>query len=282
MYGIIDILKNNKFDKNLPLVIGFFDGLHHGHEKLFANLTSRHFNILTFTNVPSKNNVFLCSDKMRYKQLSLLSPRDLYIWDLEKVNISPKDFINSLKAKLNPSLIIVGNNFRFGKNRIGNVMLLKHYFRVKTLPCDQKVCTSAIKKYLQQAKIGIANNMLVEPYTISGVVVRNKRMGSKIGFPTANILISKANAILPDGVYMGYVFLANRKYPSAIFVRNLPTSQQVEAHILGGFNQNLYKTNITIQPTKFYKKPVLTKNIKELQNVIKNSVDGIKKILSAS
>jgi FAD synthase len=79
MYEIIDFINGKKFNKNLPLVIGFFDGLHRGHEQLFASLSPRCFNILTFCNIPSKNSTFITTQKKRLKQLMLLSPCDIYL-----------------------------------------------------------------------------------------------------------------------------------------------------------------------------------------------------------
>jgi riboflavin kinase/FMN adenylyltransferase len=246
MHEIVDFINAKKYLRNVPLVIGFFDYLHRGHEPLFSNLTPQGFNVLTFTNVPSKKTTFLVNAKTKLKQLSLLSPYDIYVLDLDKLNVDAKKFIFLLKAKLNPSLIIVGKNFKFGKNRKGNVKLLKQHFNVKDINIDQRFSTTLIKKLLHRADLQKANDLLVEPYMINGVVVRDKKQGTKLGYPTANIHVDKTYAHLPNGVYAGYVFYANKKYRAAIYIKNTNTYQLIESHILDNFNQNIYKQNIKV------------------------------------
>ncbi|GHU26297.1 hypothetical protein FACS1894152_0590 [Bacilli bacterium] len=77
-----------------PLVIGFFDGLHHGHARLFADLKTNQFDILTFVNIPSKATSFIYPNNLRIADLAELLPNQLFILDLKYFNMSAVEFAN--------------------------------------------------------------------------------------------------------------------------------------------------------------------------------------------
>jgi riboflavin kinase/FMN adenylyltransferase len=112
------LLDNKRIKKqaSCPLVIGFFDGIHMGHLKLFKSLGDD-FNILTFVNIPSKQNtLFPISSRLTNMTYLNPMPKNIFIYDLKKHN-DVNFFIKILKKYITPTKIIVGNHFTYGKNK---------------------------------------------------------------------------------------------------------------------------------------------------------------------
>jgi riboflavin kinase/FMN adenylyltransferase len=260
-----------KTPSTLPLVIGFFDGLHKGHLKLFRGLNKGKFNILTFVNVPNKNNNLLYTDPERISDLKELEPANIFILDLHKHNLLSMAFVYKLLQKLKPSYIIVGADFKFGKQRHGDVDQLKLFFKTKIVKIDSKYKTTNIKKYILEGNISSANKLLMKPYILTGFVTKGKRMGHKLGYPTANVKLS-TNTIQPKtGSYKAYTYLNNVKYPSAVFVRD----HLLETHIFN-FNNNIYGKVISVEFIKYHQDMNQINNFSDLKKIINKKVQSIK------
>jgi len=111
--------------------------------------------------------------------------------------------------KLNPKIIFVSNNFKFGNKREGDVKLLKllekkYNYKIINPPTLKKknktISSSLIRKLLADGKLNLANNYLNRNWSIEGVVKKGRNMGKKIGFPTCNIDIE--NYVIASQVYM--------------------------------------------------------------------------------
>jgi riboflavin kinase/FMN adenylyltransferase len=251
----------------LPLVIGFFDGIHIGHAQL---LKYEKFNILTFINVPTKNKNFLFDNCHRLSLLKQTNVNNIYILDLLKNNLSIYSFIDLLKTKIKPSLIVVGDNFKFGKNQEGNVLTLKRYFKVKNINLVENVSTTLIKSLIRNGKVEQAQKLLVTKFVINNKVVHGKKYGRKLGFPTANIFRNATVIRIKPGVYAGFTFINGKKYQSAIFISS-SNQQKVESHLFK-FNKNIYGKTITVMPTKFINRFRKTHNEKELKQVVSTNI----------
>jgi riboflavin kinase/FMN adenylyltransferase len=206
-------MENNKL--KLPLVIGFFDGVHIGHSRL---LKIKKFNLLTFKNVPSKNSEFLFNEKNRTYIHEQLKPQNIFILDLRKNNLTSKDFIQLLKNKIKPSQIIVGSNFKFGKDRKGDIRFLKKYFKVTNVNILKSISTSRIKSLIKNGKMNLAQKQLISKFSITNNVVHGKRHGHRLGFPTANIYSDDNVIKIKPGVYAGFTKFGNKTFASAIFI----------------------------------------------------------------
>lgn len=275
MSKIISVSQKMSINKiKLPLVIGFFDGVHIGHNKLLRN---KKFNLLTFKNIPSKNNEFLFSEIDRIHIYEQLKPENIFILDLSKNNLTSQDFIKLLENKIQPSQIIVGNNFKFGKDRKGDIKLLKKYFKVNNVNILKNISTSNIKNLIKNSKIDLAQKQLISKFSITNKVVHGKGYGHKLGFPTANIYTNDKVIKIKPGVYAGFTKINNKTLPSAIFVCN-SNPQLVESHLFK-FNKNIYGKTIIVTPTKFINNLQKTNSEKALKQVITNNVRKIKSFL---
>ena len=292
--------------KGSIILVGNFDGLHLGHQKLFR--LARNFKkkyslkvgVLTFEPMPKmyfNNKIKNFRISNLEKKINLLNQNNVDFVITKKFNkefskTKSIDFIkNILGKKLNARFIFVSNNFRFGKNREGNVnQLFKYentynYKIVKPKPFFVKkkiVSSSLIRNYLQKGKLDKANKLLNRKWSIEGKVQKGKQLGKKIGFPTANIDI-KDYVLACPGVYAVRVKLAKSlKYVKGI--ANLgyrPTFNEkrilLEVHLFK-FSKNIYNKYLTVEFLKFIRKEKKFKNLNQLTKQIKEDLVTAKKI----
>ena len=292
--------------KGSIILIGNFDGLHLGHQKLF-NLAKNYkkkfslkVGVLTFEPMPkmyfnnSIKNFRISNQKQKINLLNKLKVDFVIIKKFNKEFSKTKsiDFIeNILKKKLKAKFVFVSNNFRFGNKREGNVNLLIKYENkcnykiIKPTPLLKKrkvISSSLIRNYLQIGKLDEVNKLLNRNWTIQGKVQKGKQLGKKIGFPTANIDI-KDYVLACPGVYAVKVNLTDNL---KIFkgIANLgyrPTFNGkkilLEVHLFN-FSGNLYNKDLTVEFLKFIRKEKKFKNVNQLRKQIKFDLLTAKKI----
>ena len=300
MVNSINLYKNFKIKsrhKGSIILIGNFDGLHLGHQKLFA--LANHYKkkyslkvgVLTFEPMPkmyfnrSIKNFRISNQKQKINLLRKFNVDFVIIkkFNKEFSKIKSIEFIKDiLKKKLKAKFVFVSNNFRFGNKREGNVkQLIKYenkynYKIIKPVPLLNKtkiVSSSLIRNYLQKGKLNEANKLLNRTWSIEGKVQKGKQLGKKIGFPTANIDI-KDYVLACPGVYAVQVNMINS---SKIIkgIANLgyrPTFNGkkilLEVHLFN-FSGNLYNKELTVNFKKFIRKEKKFKNVNQLRKQIK-------------
>ena len=304
----IKIYKNFKIlrkHQNAMILIGNFDGLHLGHQRLFkeAKKYKKKYNskigVVTFDPIPK---MYFNKGITNYR-LSNLNQKSKYFsdynvdflinkkFDKKFSKISCHNFIkNILCKKLNADYIFVSNNFRFGNKREGNVNQLIKYektcnykiIKPKPLLLKKKVVSSSlIRKYLQKGKLEEANKLLKRNWSIQGTVKKGRQIGKKIGFPTANLNINDSVLACP-GVYAVKVKIQkNDKFIKGI--ANLgyrPTFKGkkilLEVHLFN-FSRNLYDKYLTVEFLKFIRKEKKFKNVNQLKKQIKRDLLEAKK-----
>ena len=202
---------------------------------------------------------------------------------------SAENFIDLiLNRKLKAKLIFISKNFKFGKNRTGDIKLLKkkeNLFNYKTetiKPLNRKnmiISSTLIRKNIKKGKINFANKMLGRYWTIEGKVIRGEKRGRSIGFPTCNLDLG--NYIIPKvGVYSSIVVINKKiKKKGIVNVGYKPTFGKnkllLEAHIFG-LKKNLYDKSIKIMLIKFIRKEKKFKNIIQLKKQIKKDINRAK------
>jgi riboflavin kinase/FMN adenylyltransferase len=287
--------------KNSVILVGNFDGIHLGHQKLFSlakkykKKYSLKVGVLTFEPIPkfffnkALRNFRISSLEQKIDNLKRLNVDFIIIKKFDKKFSKTKSSIfikEVLRKKLKPKFIFVSNNFRFGNKREGNV---KQLIKFGTL-CDYKVVkpeplvinkkvasSSLIRNYLQKGSLKKANKMLNRNWSIHGKVQKGKQLGKKIGFPTANIDI-KDYVLACPGVYAVRVKKIRGGYFKGI--ANLgyrPTFNGkkilLEVHLFN-FSGNLYNKYLTVEFKKFIRKEKKFRNINQLRKQIK--IDLIK------
>ena len=305
----IKVYKNFKINnsyKNSIILIGNFDGLHSGHQKLFkqAEKFKKKLNlklgVITFDPIPK----MFFDKKIKNYRLSNFDQKVSYF---EKFNvdflinknfnktfskITYKKFIeNILYKSLKIKYIFVSNNFRFGYKREGNVKLLKKFqkkyqyklINPKPLIIKNKVISSTlIRKLLQNGELSSANKILKRNWSIEGTVEKGRMMGKKIGFPTCNIDI-KNYIVAKPGVYAVKVKIQNirKSYKGIANLGYRPTFNQrkilLEVNIFN-FSGNLYNKKLSVEFLKFIRGEKKFNGVDDLRNQIRKDLFIAKKV----
>ena len=302
LYKNFDISRKHK---RSIILIGNFDGVHVGHQKLFklANNYKKKFNlnigVLTFEPMPK---MFFNKDIKNFR-ISNINQKNIILnnqgvdfvitqkFDKKFSKIKSDFFIKEiLSKKLGAKYIFVSNNFKFGNKRKGDVShLIKNekiydYKIVKPQPLtlNKKVISSTyIRSLLERGNLKKANKALARNWTIEGIVQKGRQQGKKIGFPTCNIDIKDYVIAIP-GVYAVKVYKKNSKKPLKA-IANLgyrPTFNQkkilLEVHIFN-FSGNLYNKYLSVEFIKFIRKEKKFNNVNQLRKQIQSDLKIAKK-----
>ena len=299
------IYKNLNIDKkhkNAVVAIGNFDGIHVGHQKVItqAKLKAKKnklpLGIITFEPVP----VMFFNHKIKNHRINSLDQKKTQLKRLKidfmiiiKFNksfssLSANQFIKKvIYNKIKSRYVFVSKNFKFGKKRQGNIKTLKNFEKVynfKTLITHpfkisgKIISSSLIRKKISSGNFRIVNKLLNRNWSIKGKVIRGKKRGRKIGFPTCNIKLK--DYIIPKlGVYSVFAHnnyfkkkgIANIGYRPTFNGQNL----LLEVNIFG-INKNLYNKEINISFIKFIRSEKKFKNLEELKKQIKIDINRAK------
>ena len=303
---IYNNFKISKINKNSILLIGNFDGLHLGHQKLFKlakkykKKNNLKIGVITFDPIPK---MFFNKSLLNYR-ISNLNQKIIYFknfnidflivkkFNLQFSKIKALTFIKEIiYKKLKANYIFVSNNFRFGNKREGSVKLLKslqkkyNYKIINPNPLKKKnkiISSTLIRNLLSNGKIFDVNKLLKRNWAIEGIVKEGRGMGKKIGFPTCNIDLNEY-VIAKPGVYAVKV-LQEKSKKTLKGIANLgyrPTFNQkkiiLEVNIFN-FNRNLYNKKLIVQFIKFIRGERKFKGIDQLRKQIKLDLKIAKKI----
>ena len=291
-------------DKKLDIepsaaAIGNFDGVHLGHEKVLEEakkLSSEKklpISVLTFEPHPreffsnEKNNFLLQTNTQKVETLRKHGIDNLINLQFDKnlSELQPEEFIERILYKnLSLKHVFVGKDFKFGKNRKGDIYALKNIgskynisvssISLKTLN-TVSISSSKIRELLKSGNIIEANKLLGRPYKISGLVIEGDKRGRSINFPTANIKLK--NLIMPAfGVYsISVEGIENKIYNGIANIGRRPTVNDrgvlLEANIFD-FNNNIYGKEISVNLLNFIRKEKKFDGIESLKTQIKNDV----------
>lgn len=255
--------------------IGNFDGVHLGHQAVFAQLIEKSqelqlpSTIITFEPQPQE---FFMPDqaparltRLREKVLALRQfPLDRLLclrFNRKLANWSPESFISQVLVEgLSVKYLIVGDDFRFGAQRKGDFYTLqkagKQYgFEVAHTPTrilkNERVSSTRVRKSLQNNEMNEAAALLERPYSLCGRIAHGAKLGRQLGFPTANIQLYR-KAIPVKGVFVVRVLGIDEKpYFGVANVGNRPTvggelKPLLEAHLFD-FNQDIYGKYVEIE-----------------------------------
>ena len=297
-----------KNEKGYSVAIGNFDGMHLGHQSVIeiAREKSNESSVGVVTFEPHPRQYFqgngsifrLMKSETRRRFLNSIGIDALFElpFDSSLANLSPKDFIETvLLEKLNVKNIVVGPDFRFGKNREGSVNLLKSYSEKKKLGLhvakplmigDKIVSSSALRKKLSEGSIIEVTKMLSRYYEIEGLVEQGFQRGRNLGFPTINVGLR--NTIVPKhGVYAVFIKILShekeRILKGAASIGSRPTYGDYEPNIevfIFDFDENIYGENVCISLVKFIRPELKFSSEKELISQMKSDCDTIETLLN--
>jgi riboflavin kinase / FMN adenylyltransferase len=292
--------------KNPVLTIGNFDGVHRGHQVLFrkAREWADEFGgesvILTFhphplqVLAPNQGLVFITPHKRKLELIALCGVDVAIVvpFSTEFAQMPAADFVRTLLVDtIGPRAIIVGEDYRFGHGREGDVHYLQRMgsqygFKVETVSGVQLdgtvVSSTLIRQLIQDGDLREANKLLGRPYEISGVVVPGHQRGGRLlGFPTANISLS-GQAPPKPGVYVVRVGVGEGTYGGAANVGYNPTFGGTELAVevfLFDFDENIYDRLIRVDFLERLRDEKRFSGADELAAQIHKDVEKAKEIL---
>ena len=287
---------DNFIDDEIPAVcIGGFDGVHLGHQELlkFTKESSNTFQIITFDTLPKKyfndEHKLLTTNNEKIELFKKYEPSNLVFINFEHVlKFSPKTFCDMLKNNMKAKSIYVGNDFKFGANREGDVNYLIKYFGENSIHTiedydhnNEKISSTLIKSFLNDGQIEHANAALGYEYSLSGSVIKGDQRGSQIGFPTANMNVDNNIQIPKNGVYKVNVYLNEILYEGIMNIGHKPTVSEdtrlsLEVHIFD-FNDDIYDADLTVYFKKFIRDEIKFSSIDELIQQISKDIEEINK-----
>lgn len=276
------------------ITVGTFDGVHHGHQQILAQMTAEAARvkgetvIITFHPHPRKIVSSVPGDikliNTLEEKIDLLAKAGIdhlvvIPFDHVFANQTAEDYIQDFLFKyFKPSVIIIGYDHRFGKGRTGDYHLLEQYgrelgFEVKEITeemLNQVVISSTrIREALLSNDINTANYFLGYPYFFEGLVVEGNKIGRTIGFPTANMHISSEEKLIPaNGVYAVTISMDAESFTGMMNIGVRPTvdgkKRVIEVNIFD-FNRDIYGKKLVIQIEKFLRGEIKFKGLDELK-----------------
>lgn len=286
------------------IVLGNFDGFHIGHKELVKKMLdiskNKNLNpsILLF-----KEHTKSSLDKDEFKYLTTLNDKieickqlgldNIFIINFDNIKtLSPIEFLDFLKDKLNIKGIIVGDDYTFGNFAKGDILLMKEYCEQNQIVLNTisqvKIKNNIIKStniriLIEEGKVEDAAVLLGRPYKINGIVNHGFKRGRKLGFPTANISIERGYILPKEGVYLTKTITEkNEVYNSLSFVgKNITFNEEelkIETYILD-FSDDLYGKEISIEFMNFIRDNKKFDDPKDLVNQIKIDIENSRKLI---
>lgn len=301
---IFGIDKGSRIPGATGIGLGNFDGLHAGHMALVNTLISEagieglDSMIYTFTKHPEnilRKKLFTPLLTTVNKKIQLLGEtalRYLYFdeFDENYSRMKPESFVTEiLLGRLNARLVVAGFDYRFGYKGQGDVNMLKELgkssgFKVLIIPpikIDNEIVSSTIiRENVARGDMVTVFKLLGRHYSITGQVMDGRRVGSKIGFPTANLHPEEYLVLPHNGVYITKTLMDGRFYESITNAGINPTFGdmgriRVETHILN-FNENIYSKNIEVFFISKIRSEIRFKNKDELVGQIHRDITAAK------
>ena len=256
--------------KKSVVALGKFEGLHLGHMLLIDKVTEISkdkglTSVICSINLPGKEHINTTQE--RY---SILENKGIDVvanceFNREFASLTPEAFFEGILVdRLNARYIVVGSDFRFGCNRIGDTQSLiylgkKHNITIVVIDkmsIDGKIIsTSYIKELITGGDMQAVSRLMGRPYSITGDIVRGKQLGRTIGFPTINIIPDQSKLLPRFGVYETSVTVEGKTYVGITNVGNNPTIDASNKTIIEtniqDFQGDLYGKNVEIRFIRF-------------------------------
>lgn len=283
------------------LALGFFDGLHLGHQRVILGGKIPHppaaTAVLTFRDHPlsilhpERHPALITGlpHKIRVLERWGIGLTIALPFDQSRSQQEPPAFLAELAAAF-PVLktVSVGPNWRFGKNRSGDVELLARWCADRKIILDNpdpvlhagcRISSSRIREAIQKGNLEEASSMLGRPFTLLGRVITGDGRGKEIGFPTAN-LKTEDECLPPDGVFAGRALLPEKKtYMAAINLGTRPTfngqDRRIEAHLIG-YSGDLTGDEIDLEFHRFIRPEKKFHDAQSLSAQIKSDLTTIR------
>ncbi len=289
------------------LAIGNFDGIHLGHQYLIKQLLYQAKKlqlksiILTFEPMPKEyfSNKIARLSNLREKHyfLRAIGIDQIIVKKFNKTfaNLTAQEFIDTIIIEqLNSKVVITGQNFCFGHHRLGNTDYLAKYlakYQIKFIPCKIQsqtklpISSTLIRNLLARNDLTKAEQLLNHRYFMLGKVIHGKKLGRKLGFPTANIKLNRKKSPL-HGIYAVLVYNLTTNEKVTFGVASIGTRPTInakemllEVHLFD-FNSDIYFHTLKVEFITKIREEKTFSSLNELKNCISADIVKARKIFN--
>jgi riboflavin kinase/FMN adenylyltransferase len=284
------------------VALGTFDGIHKGHQALFSTTIelakSKKIKsaVYTFNQHPLKEinpgeapkTLMDIEDKQQIIKQWGFDYLFLSEFNKKMAVMDPETFIKKvLVGQINVESVVVGTNYHFGKQGLGNITTLKemgekyNFTTIVVKPVifeEQMISSTRIRMLLTEGMIQKATYLLGRNYSLKGVVVHGFERGRNIGFPTANLNVSSDSVIPQKGIYKTLTYLEDgREFQSVTNIGQNPTfgenSMSVETFIIN-FDEQIYGQKMSIVFVKWLRSEMKFESVEQLIRQIEQDVSN--------
>ncbi len=280
-----------KIEEPSAVTIGNFDGIHLGHQKLIKTVLECSQNeglrsiVFSFEPHPveffgrkSDFKTMFSVEEKKYIINSLgVDTLIQYPFNREFSSMSPDEFMNLLVEKTNCKVLVVGENYHFGKDQCGDIDTLKKLgeergIRVIGIPRvkihDVRVSSTRIRGLINYGDMETVTKLLNKPYFSMGEIVHGDERGRVMNFPTINMLPQLKKLLPPDGVYFSRIWLDGKVYNGMSNIGLNPTfngeARKIETHIFD-FDEFVYGK---VAMVGFYKRIRSERKFKNMEDLM--------------
>lgn len=300
--------KDEIVDEDIVLILGFFDGVHSGHQNVIkkgieiAKERNLKAALMTFNRSPSL--VYSKIDMEEYTYLSKKNQKQKLVKDLgidiyyevffnsEFGHLHPQDFVDQYIVDWNAKVVVAGFDYTYGKPEIASMKHLAGYaknrFEIVCVEEERKdgegVSSTRIKQYIKAGKIEKANEMLGYQYQTQGFVIHGEARGRHLGFPTANVYPLPYTLLPKVGIYAVWFTVNGRKHPGMASIGYNVTfgkreTVSVEVNIFD-FSGEIYGEDVKIDWVSYLRGEIKFASADELVEQLEKDKQAVRKILN--
>ena len=288
--------------------IGFFDGVHRGHQFMIDSLTTmahaqgRQSLVITFDRHPRQvvhadyvpQLITTTDEKLQLLHATAADRIEVLHFDAQMAQLSAYEFMRQvLHEKYGVAMLLTGYDNRFGHNRAEGFADYVRYGEemgmevLQNTPIDidgMRVSSSLIRRLIVEGNITEASNCMGHPYSITGSVAHGFQEGRRIGFPTANIVPESAEKLVPgNGGYATRVSVEGGEWmPAMLNIGTNPTFQRqqttIEAHIIG-FEGDIYGRKVRVEFGRKLRDEQRFESVEALQKQLEADKKEVEKVL---
>jgi riboflavin kinase/FMN adenylyltransferase len=285
----------------LCVAVGVFDGYHLGHQAivrtlLHARRAGERTAVVTFADHPMAHlrpadvppPIATLAERINAFARAGVDETFVLPFDERIAGLSPEAFLDDvLVAGLGARALVVGANFRFGANRVGDVAFAQAHLAAQgreaigvpnVLIDGERVSSTRIRTAIASGDLAAADRMLGQSYTLRGLVAFGAGRGHDLGFPTANVIVPPQKMLPPDGVYTTTARYDGRDHPGLVSIGTNPTfdgvARTVEAW-LRDFNGSLYGEELALRDLRYVREQRRFASADELLDQMRRDAEAV-------
>ncbi|GEK90890.1 bifunctional riboflavin kinase/FAD synthetase [Alkalibacterium kapii] len=295
-------------NEKIVLVLGFFDGVHKGHQAVIskgveiAEDKGLKCAVMTFNRHPAfvyrrfdpDKHTYLTPLERKEEIMEKLNVDILYEVDFTARfgNLSPQEFVDQYIVEWHADVVVAGFDYTYGKAAEANMNTMDKYaknrFEIvkveKKVDAEDKISSTRIRNYINEGKIREANELLGYIYETSGFVIHGDARGRELGYPTANIYPHPYIAVPKKGVYAVKFYVDRKWLDGMASIGYNPTfgdrpSYSIEVHIFD-YKADIYGEDVKVRWVDYLRDEIKFNSVEELIKQLKQDEDDVRKILS--